>query len=134
MRALGTTVAVVAVCAVAGCGGATEPTAANPPPRYASPSPSDPLLAQARRHGTVRVAVTLDVSWQPEVDLTDAEVGRQRTAIADAQDTLLAQLSPYRYRLVERDRSRPRLVLDADERATAHLLTSALVASVTATP
>lgn len=133
MRSLGTTVAVVAVCAVAGCGGATEPSAANPPPRYASPTPGDPLVAQARRYGTVRVTVTLDMSWRPESDLSAREASRQRTAVADAQDTLLAQLSPYRYRLVERYRSVPRLVLDTDEAATQHLLTSALVATVTAT-
>lgn len=133
VRTLATTVAAATVCALTACGSTTDP-ATDPTPRYATPSATDPLVARARAHGTVRVTVVLDIAWQPESGLTAAQISRQRTAIADAEDTLLAQLSPYRYHLVSRSRTEPRLTLDADAPATTHLRHSALVATLTPTP
>ena len=79
------------------------------------------LLAEAERHGTIRVIVTL----------ANIEAGDEQ-AISERQDQLLQNLITAQAKEVKRYRYLPQLVIDVNVDALRYLLTSPQVQSVVA--
>jgi hypothetical protein len=76
------------------------------------------------------VIVTLAIPVTPEGYLPNPDaVQRQRQAIAQAQDRLLAELKPFTVRVAARFTT-PQLALTVDEPALRHLVDSLQVAAI----
>ena len=127
------------VCGVVAAGSPAACTSPSPQSQPSqSPAVNDPvptpyrsLVDAARQRGTVRVIVTLAITWRPEGELPNQDaVQRQHAEIEAAQRRLLDELKPFNAQLVEQYRRLPQLALTVDEAAMRHLATSPLVQSV----
>jgi hypothetical protein len=123
-------VAVAALLALAGgCGeggGATSSPADTGTGTYAG------LLTTARTEGSLLVIVDLAIPFTPEANLSPEAVGRQRGAIARAQDDLLRALSGHRGITSARYDHLPQIALRVDEPALRILIASPLVRRIQA--
>lgn len=88
------------------------------------------LLSAVRQTGVVNVIVTLTTRFTPEGELTVAERGAQRRAIAAAQDALLDELAPHRPKVIARYTATPQLALVVNEAALHALLASRRVSDI----
>lgn len=79
-----------------------------------------------------QVIVDLDVPWQPEAGLTEDGVRAQRQEIADAQDSVLAELEGCEYEVVERYQATPQMAIRVDDDCLVLLEDSDLVSGVNA--
>jgi hypothetical protein len=103
----------------------------NPPsPGSADRKVTAALRARAEASGQVRVLVRLNIAWQPEGDLTEAQKVAQQARIAAAQNDLLAQVQARGATLVRNYQFVPQLVLNVTPGALDVLEASPLVASV----
>lgn len=108
----------------------TQP-ATSPAPSASGRAPSQALIDAVRRHGTVRVIVTLAIAYTPEGKLSGPDdVRRQRAEIASAQQRLIEELKPVHAKVNTQYERTPQLALEVDEAALRRLFASQLVASV----
>lgn len=96
-----------------------------------APAQLDALFGQAQTRGAVRVIVGLRANYQPEGRLRTAQaVQAQRTAIAQAQTTLLNQMSAHNIQTFRKFSVIPYVAMQVDASALAALATNPHVASV----
>lgn len=117
---------------VASCGGGHVPPQASAAPTSAATGPTVPRATEgsAVPAPSRNVIVTLAVPFTPEGELPSREaVSRQRRAVSEAQDGLLADLAPFAARLLVRFDG-PQLALLVDDDAVAYLRSSPRVAVV----
>jgi subtilisin len=89
------------------------------------------LAIKARKEGTVRVIVGLNVPFTPEGKLVSARAAQaQRDAIYVAQDTLLTSLSRHNAKAYAEWNIIPYMALEVDEAALKILASSSLVATI----
>ena len=89
------------------------------------------IWEEAEKTGVARVIVGLNVPWQPEGNLSEADKLEQRQAIAAAQDQLLAEFVGTQHRVVRRFDNIPGLALEVGVEALAIMEHSAYVTKVT---
>jgi hypothetical protein len=130
VAALPCAVALAALVALAGA--CAEGGGASPGPAASSAGPYARLLKAARTEGSVLVIVDLAIPFTPEANLSPAAVGRQRQAIAQAQDGLLQALSGHRVMTSARYDRLPQIALRVDEPALRILIASPLVRRIQA--
>ena len=88
------------------------------------------VIDQAAAHGTALVLVGLNVPWQRESQLSEAELRSQRSAIAVLQSDLLNQLEGRKYKLLRRYREIPGIALEVGAEALAELARLPMVTNV----
>jgi|GEM_PF-3954269 len=119
-----------------GPGTSSATASASMPPASSQPVQTplalDPaLIERAREQGRVSIIVTLAVPYHPEAELAGPkEVAAQRTAIATAQDGLVASVP--NATVTTRMTLFPQIVLDVDETTLHRLATSPLVLAIDA--
>ena len=87
------------------------------------------LLKRARTEGHVSVIVTLNIPYRPEAELASpTEAGAQRTAIAAAQDEIVASVPGAT--VTTRMTVLPQIVFSVDEATLRQLATSPLVLAI----
>jgi hypothetical protein len=128
--ALPCAVALAALVALAG--GCGEGGGASPWPADSGTGPYAGLLTTARTEGSVLVIVDLAIPFTPEANLSPEAVGRQRQAIARAQDDLLRALSGHSVTTSARYDRLPQIALRVDEPALRILIASPLVRRIQA--
>ncbi len=89
-----------------------------------------PLLAQAQAQGSTRVIVGLRGTFQLDGRLARTAAESQRTAITQAQDALLNQMTTQNIRSSRKFEFIPYLVMEVDANALAFLASSPSVASI----
>jgi subtilisin family serine protease len=119
-----------AALALAGTPLLAQGLSADPPGPTAPAGRIDPSPIVIPAGGTARVIVGLRVPWKIEGLATADERGRQRLAIAAAQDRLMEALRGTGAELLRRYETIPFQVLSVTPAALGHLLTSDLVSSV----
>lgn len=95
------------------------------------PSNFDELIEKAGRSGSARVIVGLRVDFQTEGELSSPAQNRQRTAIKQAQNNLLGDLTNYKVGGVKRFEFIPFLAIEANAATLEKLKASPLVVSIT---
>ncbi len=88
------------------------------------------VIDQAAANGTALVLVGLNVPWQREARLSEAELRAQRTAIASIQSDLLNQLDGRNYKLLRRYQEVPGIALEVGADALAELARLPIVTNV----
>ena len=88
------------------------------------------VIDQAAANGTALVLVGLDVPWQREAQLSEAELRAQRSAIASIQSDLLNQLEGRKYKLLRRYQEVPGIALEVGAEALAELARLPIVTNV----
>jgi len=88
------------------------------------------VIDQAAANGTALVLVGLNVPWQTEARLSDAELRAQRSAIASIQSDLLNQLEGRKYKLLRRYQEVPGIALEVGADALAELARLPIVTNV----
>ena len=134
------TVALAALLVVAACSneGTDETTTTFPgtattttqPPAATTATTATPTTTLAAEP-LMEIVVTLDVPWQPEPDLDEAQIAAQRAAIADIQQQLIDLLDGTRFEVVQRFELTPQLALAVDDEALERINASDLVAGAT---
>jgi hypothetical protein len=111
----------------------TPSTSASPSEPSAGRSPSSKeqaLLGKVRAEGRLSVIVELKLPQTPPGDTDRENTEREKKAIAEAQDQLLAQLEPLDVEVQTRFERFPLLTLTVDEAVMRHLQESPLVVRV----
>jgi len=88
------------------------------------------VIDQAAAHGTALVLVGLNLPWQMESKLSDADLSAQRTAIASLQSDLLNKLEGRKYKLLRRYQEIPGIALEVGADALAELARLPIVTNV----
>ena len=88
------------------------------------------VIDQAAANGTALVLVGLNVPWQTEARLSDAELRAQRSAIASIQSDLLNQLEGRKYKILRRYQEVPGIALEVGADALAELARLPIVTNV----
>ena len=88
------------------------------------------VIDQAAANGTALVLVGLNVPWQREARLSEAELRAQRSAIASIQSDLLNQLDGRKYKLLRRYQEVPGIALEVGADALAELARLPIVTNV----
>ncbi len=88
------------------------------------------VIDQAAANGTALVLVGLNVPWQREARLSEAELRAQRSAIASIQSDLLNQLEGRKYKLLRRYQEVPGIALEVGADALAELARLPIVTNV----
>jgi hypothetical protein len=88
------------------------------------------VIDQAASHGTALVLVGLNLPWQMESRLSEADRRTQRNAIASIQGDLLNQLEGRKYKLVRRYQEIPGIALEVGADALAELARLPIVTNV----
>ena len=88
------------------------------------------VIDQAAANGTALVLVGLNVPWQRESRLSEAELRAQRSAIASIQSDLLNQLEGRKYKLLRRYQEVPGIALEVGAEALAELARLPIVTNV----
>ena len=89
-----------------------------------------PLITKAKKDGSVRAIVGLQVLWTAEGRLTKAKRARQRAELAATADAVLATMRQQRYRVVHRYPTLPLLDLNLTPGALTALERGGLVAKI----
>jgi hypothetical protein len=88
------------------------------------------VIDQAAANGTALVLVGLNVSWQMESKLSEADLRTQRSAIAALQSDLLNMLKGRKYKLLRRYQEIPGIALEVGADALAELARLPIVTNV----
>lgn len=88
------------------------------------------VIDQAAANGSALVLVGLNVPWQMESRLGEADLRAQRYAIASIQSDLLSQLEGRKYKLLRRYQEIPGIALEVGADALAELARLAIVTNV----
>lgn len=99
-------------------------------PKLQDQCPDSPLLEEVRNTGTLRLVVTLDVDFDPQILADPEKAAEQRRKIAESQEQLIAELEKTEAEVLRRYNNLPQLALRVEEPALCHLLTSPLVQGI----
>jgi len=88
------------------------------------------VIDQTAANGSALVLVGLNIPWQRESRLSEAELRTQRSAIASLQSDLLNQLEGRKYKLLRRYHEIPGIALEVSAEALAELARLPIVTNV----
>ena len=91
--------------------------------------PAD-VIEHTASHGSAWVVVGLDLPWQMESSLSQADLAAQRSVIAAKQDDLLNQLAGRKFSVVRRYQEIPGIALEVGADALAELARLSIVTNV----